>query len=84
MARRHLDILSYLSYLEERTTATALVNRLSVHLDCSKSALWNSIRELRKCSLIVCGNSSTKGTAIKLTEYGYLVANSIRGEKNEH
>jgi hypothetical protein len=50
-------------------TVTALVRLFSRQLQCSRSALWNNVNELRDIKLIECGY----GRPVKLTPLGVLV-----------
>jgi predicted transcriptional regulator len=50
--------------------STQLVDHLSKKLNCSKSALWNNLRELREIGLI----SQNNGKVCKLSEVGKLIA----------
>jgi len=49
--------------------STQLVNHLSKKLNCSKSALWNNLRELREIGLI----SQNNGKICRLTDVGNLL-----------
>jgi predicted transcriptional regulator len=49
--------------------STQLVNYLSKKLNCSKSALWNNLRELREICLIEQNN----GKICRLTEIGKII-----------
>jgi predicted transcriptional regulator len=52
-----------------KLTTTSLINSLSRKLECSKSALWNNLRELVSCNLII----SRRGEPCELTDIGLLI-----------
>ncbi len=64
---------------ENLCTSTQLVDLLSVKLNCSKSALWNNLRELREIGLIYKNN----GRICRLTEIGNLLISGIEVIENE-
>ena len=63
--------------LEDNTrNATQLVEYLANKLYCSKSALWNNLRELKEISLV----SQNNGDACRLTQLGTIISQRLRGE----
>jgi len=57
--------------------ATQLVEHLANKLYCSKSALWNNLRELKETGLV----SQNNGDACRLTQLGTIISQRLRGEK---
>jgi len=53
--------------------STQLVNNLSRKLNCSKSALWSNLRELREIGLIY----QNDGKICRLTEIGRIISEAI-------
>jgi hypothetical protein len=58
-------------------TVTALVREISRKLNCSRSALWNNVNELKYLNLIECGC----GKPAKLTPLGVLVKGFVVKEE---
>lgn len=63
--------------LQDNTrNATQLVDYLSQKLYCSKSALWNNLRELRDIGLV-----SWNGKC-ELTDIGLIISKELGGDEN--
>jgi len=59
---------------DNKLNATKLVEHLSNKLYCSKSALWNNLRELREISLVNWNG------ACQLTEVGKIISQKLSGD----
>ena len=57
--------------------ATRLVNYLASKLGCSKSALWNNIRQLKEIGLVAWNEKC------ELTEIGLMISKELGGDSNE-
>ncbi len=57
-----------------------LVSRLSKELDCSQSAVWNNLRQLKRAGLIECGSLQNKGLPVKLNEAGEIVSKALKAD----
>lgn len=62
-------ILLFLSRRGNGLTVSKMVRKLSKSMDCSRSALWNNINELKDFHLL----ESDFGKPVRLTDLGVLV-----------
>ena len=46
-------------------------------LNCSQSAIWNNLTQLRKSRILSYGNLETKGIPVKLTRIGKLIYENL-------
>ena len=63
--------------VDNTKNATKLVEYLAGKLYCSRSALWNNLRELKEIGLV------SWNSKCELTEIGMIISHELRGEKLE-
>ena len=79
--QKQKKILFHLNKTEEKSNVTNLVCKLSTELNCSKSALWNNLKSLKKLGLLDYSSLSNKGLPVKLTKVGRLIAKTLQEDK---
>ncbi|MBS3128733.1 HTH domain-containing protein [Candidatus Woesearchaeota archaeon] len=77
LTNKQKKILLYISQLEENLVITSLVERLSKEMNCSQSALWNNLNQLKRIGIIV----SEKGKSVVLSSIGEHIAHDLTSEK---
>ncbi len=81
--RKQKKILHYLYNTKIIINVTNLVHKLSIELNCSKSALWNNLNSLKKYGLINYSSLHNKGLPVKLTSIGKIISKELEEDKND-
>ena len=79
LTQKQRKIILYVRDSVERVPVTPLVQRLVEVLDCSETAVWNNLKQLKNSGIIMYGDSSTKGLPVLLTPIGLLITQSKKG-----
>jgi Fe2+ or Zn2+ uptake regulation protein len=79
LTSKQKSILNDLQSLEEKIPVTQFVLNISQSLECSKTTIWNNLKQLKEIGLINYGNSKNKGSPITLTKGGKLILKELKG-----
>jgi hypothetical protein len=77
LTSKQKKILQYLYLNKSSNSVTYTVNILSANFLCSKTAVWNNIRSLRKAYLLLCGDLNNKNIPLNLTKPGLYIAENL-------
>jgi hypothetical protein len=58
--------------------ATNLILRVRDELQCSSSALWNNLRQLKRIGIVDFGDIESKGKKVVLTHFGKLLCDGVQ------
>ena len=66
--------------LNNHQPATPVVHLLANELNCSVSAVWRSLSQLKRLELVEYGSYETKGEMLKLTAVGTLLMEMMKND----
>lgn len=82
LTHKQKKIIEYSSISLEQIAVTKLVHHLAELLRCSRSAVWNNLRQLKRIGLLQFGDVTTKGAIVRLSPLGKLLAEKMQNDKN--
>ncbi len=70
-------ILREINHLQQEMTVTTFVVHSAELLHCSKTAVWNNVRQLNAIGLIRYGGANTKGIPLTITSLGKIICKGL-------
>lgn len=77
LTAKQKNILKFLSSQGTADNVTNMVGILAQKMCCSKSAVWNNLKSLKRARLISFGCMKKRGDPVTLTKAGIMIANNL-------
>ena len=81
LTQKQKRILIVIDSLDEDLPVTRVVGQLADLLQCSESAIWNNLNQLKNIGLVTSGDIKTKGRPVGITALGRLLVRHLRQEE---
>lgn len=80
LTRKQKAIVVYISTHAEPLNVTRLAVALSKHLNCSLSAVWNSLRSLKSAKIISYSSKANKGLPVHILSHAQIISEKLLKE----